>query len=141
MSRNWVFEVETEASQAGSCVIRLGIKDQQSGKVIPIASSKGSVEELQKEILVIKGELDLLLEDALQKINGLGEGASKADPEQIWKKMESFATDDEMVEYFNAFSESERERIAEYIFSNVGMFKGRGPVFSERYDASSHTME
>ena len=141
MSRDWVLEVEPDVSQGGGCVARLGLKDPQSGKVIQIASSRGPIEELRKEISILKGELDSLLEDASRKMDGLGKGTLEADPEQAWKKMQSFAADNEMIEYFNAFNESERARIAEYIFSNVSMFKGRGPVFSERYDAASHTLE
>jgi len=141
MSRNWVLEIEPAVSQQGAGVVRVGIKDPQTGKVIPLASSGGSVAELQKEISLMKTELDRLLEEASRKIDGLSKGASQTAPEQIWKHMESLGTEDEMVEYFNALGESERERIAEYVFSNVNMFKGRGPVFSERYDASSHILE
>ena len=144
MSRNWVLEVTAEASQQGADVFRLGIKDPQTGKVISVASSGGSLAELQKEISTMKAELDGLLEEASRKIDGQAKGSAgalKVAPEKIWKQMESLGTDDEMVDYFNALDESERERIAEYIFSNVNMFKGRGPVFSQRYDASSHILE
>jgi len=62
-------------------------------------------------------------------------------PEKVWKEMESLGSEEQMFEYFNAFSEAERQQIAEYIFSHANMFKGRGPVFSERYDTSSHMLE
>jgi hypothetical protein len=144
MSRNWVVDIEPETSQGGSFVIRLGIKDPRTGKVLPLASTGGSIAELQKEVSAMKAELDRLIEEASQKIASLGKsgyGSSKAAPEQIWKEMESLATDDEMVRYFNDLGEMDRERVAEYVFSHVNMFKGRGPVFSERYDASSHILE
>lgn len=91
----------------------------------------------------MKAELDEVLESARQKIEALqsGGGSKAADPGKIWKEMEALSTDDEMFKYFNGFSPSDREIIAEYVLTRVNMFKGRGPVFSEHYDSSTHRLE
>lgn len=133
-----------EVEPGGSPVVKVGMRDPDTGKMAALVASGGSVEELEKEISSLKGELDRIFVEAKQKLgelsNGEGSGARMA-PEKIWKNMEACATEDEMIEYFNSLGESQREETAEYIFTNVNMFKGRGPIFSERYDTETHTVE
>jgi hypothetical protein len=144
MKREWVLELMPETPGARSLSLQVMVGDPQSRTKVRIISSCRNLAELQAEISVMKGELDGLVEEAREKIGSLqGESAEseRTDPAEVWRKMEALATDEEMLEYFNSFSETERRRIAEYIFSHANMFKGRGPVFSERYDASSHVLE
>lgn len=136
MLRNWVLEVKPKPDVL--CAVHVGA----AGEKGTIVASCRSVDELREEIARIKVELDAFLEDALQKLAGLeGGGSGVDDPERVWKEMEAMPTEREMFSLFNAFSAADRRVIAEYILTHVNMFKGRGPVFSEHYDAESHLLE
>lgn len=141
MSINWVLEVEADPLQPGSALVRLGVKDERTGTVVPLVSPGCSLETFQRELAAVKEALSGLEEEARGKIEALAGTGKAFDPDLAWKEMEACGTDDEMVLYFNALSQSQRVGLAEYVFSRVNMFKGRGPVFSERYDNESHRMD
>jgi hypothetical protein len=143
MAGNWMLEILPSAKEAGSARCRLQLKDTNTGQVVELTPQCGSLEELQNEISQIKSELDRFVEKARQEFKTLERGQAEDlfDPRVIWKKMEEFASEKQMIEYFNALSEAERERTAEYVFAHVNMFKGRGPVFSEHYDTFSRSLE
>ena len=145
MSRDWVLEVQPDPSSGPPAILlHLGIKDARSGKVTELLPPCRSIDELRSGIDEVKRELDNILAEAHRKFELVKKGVSGGEgpvPEKVWKEMESLGSEEQMFEYFNSFSEAERQQIAEYIFSHANMFKGRGPVFSERYDTSSHMLE
>jgi hypothetical protein len=144
MSRDWVLDVQPDPSDLPSIVLNLGMKDSLSGKVTELLPPCRTIDELRSGIDEVKGELDNLLSEAQRKFELVRKGVAGCEgpvPEKIWKEMESMGSQEQMFEYFNSFSEAERQQIAEYIFSHANMFKGRGPVFSEHYDTSSYTLE
>ena len=144
MARDWVLELKPGAQLGHAASVSLWVKASPGCKMAEIINPCPSIDEFRKEISAIKLELDQLLERAQREIVALdrpGGGESKADPAAVWAQMESFSSEEEMFAYFNSFSDAERELIAEYILSHVNMFKGRGPVFSEHYNASSHILE
>jgi hypothetical protein len=140
------FQLEVGQAAGGDNAVSLGlkVKDPGTGQVAEIIPRCKSLDEFRTEIARIKLELDKSLDRAQREMKALsagGAGMGSIDPREAWKKMESLPSDAEMFEYFNAFSETDRDLIAEYILSHVNMFKGRGPVFSEHYDASSRILE
>jgi hypothetical protein len=141
MPREWILEVQTGLDAV--CTTRLKVRGGQSKEGEDVVVSCRSLEEFRQEIARMKAELDEVLEGAQQKVEALrdGGGSKAGDPAKIWKEMELLATDDEMFKYFNGFSFSDREIVAEYVLTHVNMFKGRGPVFSEHYDSSTHYLD
>jgi hypothetical protein len=131
MPREWV--LETGADGSG---VRLGLRNPQTREVAELVPPCGSMEELRKGVASVKAELDALLDQAPEKFETLRQGGSGApSPEEVWKRMESCASEQEMFDYFNSLGPAAREGTSDYIFSHVNMFKGRGPVFSEHYDS------
>ena len=144
MSREWVIEVNAEPSDPREIVFHLGVRETVTGKMILVTPTCRSMEDLSREVKAMKAELDKVLEEAQGKLEAdrsQGAGADELVPDKVWKEMELTASKEEMFDYFNSYGEAERQRIAEYIFSHANMFKGRGPVFSEHYDHSSHMLE
>jgi hypothetical protein len=142
MPRDW--ELEVQKGLDDICTMRLKVRGQQDGEGSAVVVSCRSIDDFRQEIGRMKAELDDVLASAEQKLEAVRKdsgGSTAGDPAQIWKDMESMGSDTEMFTYFNGFSASDREIIAEYILTNVNMFKGRGPVFSEHYDALSHVLE
>lgn len=142
MPRDWKLEVQAGLDDV--CTVRLKVQGNQVGEGLDVVASGRSLDDFRQEIGRMKTELDEILVSAQNKIEGLQKegGASKAgEPAKIWKEMESMGSEGDMFAHFNGFSASDRKIIAEYILTNVSMFKGRGPVFSEHYDSSSHRLE
>jgi hypothetical protein len=144
MSRDWVLEMKADGSNPSITVLELGLKDARSGGVFSFVPPCRSLEEFQNEINRAKVELDGMLADAQQRLESGLEGSVSGQgvvPEEAWKKMESMPSEEEMFGYFNSLSMSDREIVADYIFSHANMFKGRGPIFSQHYDSSSHLLD
>lgn len=143
MGTQWILEVEADANNKNSCLIRLGVKGAQTNELVDLIAPCRSSEEFQKEIERLLNELSQLPQEVQKKMESLnlkGATEEKMAPEKAWKEMEAFATEAEMVQFFNSFTEGQRQLIADYIFSHVNMFKGRGMVFSEHYDSASHLL-
>lgn len=141
MKRDWDLEVGS-GSVDGGRTVRLMLRGKPEGGRMEVIAS-GSLEAFKLEIARLKGELDSVLERAEQQAR-LGTGGAEPqaiDPAQAWKHMEAFADEREMFNYFNALGMPDRERVADYVLTQVSMFKGRGPVFSEHYDASTHLLD
>ncbi|MGA7876403.1 MAG: hypothetical protein WCA08_12135, partial [Desulfoferrobacter sp.] len=122
----------------------LGVQEAKSDKSIDLIGPCETLEDFQKELAHLIHELNQLSAEARQKIESFDQqrGAGKSvDAAQIWKELEACGTDAEMFEVFNSYGQTQRQEIAEYVFTHVNMFRGRGPVFSEHYDSASHLLE
>ena len=136
-------EIEAASDKRDAFIIRLGVKDSESNDTVRLIAACSGIEQLRKEIEGIKDELDRLPEEARQRLSSLttGRKEQKTPPEAIWKTMEAFSSEAEMFGYYNALDEVQRSDVAEYVFTHVNMFKGKGPIFSEHYDSVSHLLE
>lgn len=145
MKRNWEIAISSEGGGSpSSYTLSLGIRDPEKSELFHLLISSSSLDDFEKEVFSVKGEMDQLLEQAKEKVGAFqkkGTGKSTIVPEEIWQKMETCASEEEMFRYFNSFSESDKEKIAEYIFTHVSMFKGRGVVFAQHYDTVSHSLD
>lgn len=147
MIRNWTLNVEQDPSQGDCCSIRLDLADTATGQVMSILSVAPSPEAFSAfsaQVSELKGELDRLMDKARKEIQAIEIRTGKRqafDSGSAWKALEALPTDQAMVESFNGLPETERRQVAEYVFSQVSMFKGRGPVFSELYDSGTHLLE
>ncbi len=137
MKREWVLDTMSRGVESGA--LRLRVKDARSGATVDLSPPCSSSEQFAEEVSRIKAELDGLVEDVRNRFAATAE--KDLDPRDVWRKMEALGSEGEMFEYFNAFHESARAKIAEYVLTKVNMFKGRGPIFSEHYDSSSHLLD
>ncbi|MDY0040616.1 MAG: hypothetical protein RBS57_09915 [Desulforhabdus sp.] len=145
MGVEWMFEVEADASEEHGYLIHLGLKGAETAGrltdlIVPCRSLQEFQEEIDKLLLKLK-DLPRQVGQRLESLYLKDEAESKIAPEELWKRMETFDTEAEMAQFFNSFAERQRQEIAEYIFTHVNMFKGRGPVFSEHYDSTTHLLE
>jgi hypothetical protein len=143
MAGNWELDIRA-GDAAAMCTVRVMVKGALEGGAVEVIPPCRSVDELKAEIVRMKGELDGLLERAQQKMRAIQSGnlsIGPTDPVLAWKKMDSLATEQEMFDYFNSLEAEDRERVADYVLTQVSMFKGRGPVFSEHYESSRHLLE
>ncbi len=145
MSRKWIVQIEPRMTSPSSYELSLGLTDPATGQPVKVSAGCGSLDEFQKEITSIKGELDELLKEAEEAVRkheqDSGKGGAARDPKSCWQEMEQLPSEQAMFDYFNALNATDRAVVAEYVLTHVNMFRGRGPIFAERYDSSSHRLE
>jgi len=141
MSTAWTFEVslnQSQGSQAGLCLDLVGT---DSGSAVRLLEALGSFEAFEQGVAKLKADLNKELDRCLQEASDLAAQADPGgqheeppvDPEAIWAIMEDLNEEDFGV-YFNGLDEQKRREVAEFVLTQVNMFKGKGPVFAARYD-------
>lgn len=144
MAGKWILRVEGEPAKPGAYSVHLGWEDANCGQIVELVAPCNSIDSFQHEINRLMGELQQLDVEARRQVESFDrarEAGPELNPAKVWQEMDGLATEAEMFELFNGLAELQRQQVAEYIFTNVNMFKGRGPVFSEHYDANSHLLE
>jgi hypothetical protein len=105
------------------------------------------IEQLERAINQLKGKLDAILREGtalFRRHQAERETSLKPvpkTPQEIWKAMERFGDLDEMREYFNLLPLEKRKEVANFIFSNVNIFKGAASVFSQHFNEESSLVE
>lgn len=144
MAGKWVLRVEGEPAKPDAYSVHLGWEGPKHGQFVELVAPCNSIDSFQREIDRLMGELRQLAVEARRQAESFDrarEAGAELNPAKVWQEMDGLATEAEMFEFFNGLDELQRQQVAEYIFTNVNMFKGRGPVFSEHYDATSHCLE
>ncbi len=148
MEPSFVWEVFKGSDQEGTLQARAGVRSGQGDEIVYLVSPCSSVEQFEGEINRLKGELDNLFVQVKTKWHSLAESHKQSleqdrleEPESIWKDMEAFDSNEEMISYFNGLDEEVRKKVAEYILSNVNMFQGKGPVFASHYNMFTYKLE
>lgn len=139
MKLDWILDINFENYQN----VRLGLKDSENN-IIYLTDLCSSLDQLEHEVQTIKTELDQLVSQAKEEYQKMREDIKRdeaEDPERIWENMESYSSDQEMFQYFNALDEELRKQVAEYVFSKVSMIRGKAPIFAEHYDVFSNLLE
>ncbi|HYR03321.1 MAG TPA: hypothetical protein VES58_08260 [Syntrophobacteria bacterium] len=139
---------EGKGGQGAPCV-RLVTRSYPSdarGFVLLARECQG-IEQLERAISQLKGRLDILLgegralfrkhqtemEVTLQSI--------PKTPQEIWRKMERAGSLDGMREHFNPLPLETRKEVADYIFTNVNIFKGAASLFSQHFNEEACLVE
>ena len=146
MLRKWLLKVRPEGEKKDGFTIHLSLSGTVPAASIDVVSVCCNLEQFRAELANLKEELDRLLLEAEAQIRDLTTGnatkdSPESDPEGVWKSMQACPSPEEMFDYFNTFDENARQQIADYILGHANMFKGRGPVFAEHYDLTSHRLE
>ena len=142
---HWSVSIEQAADNSGNNNIRLGLKDGQSGEVVWVTEEYASLEDWKQEVLRLKEELDSALEQGMRDWVNKKEVETEAqeaggNPEKIWEQMQEFEDEQELSSFFNQLGEEERKRTADYILTQVNMFKGNAPYFAQNYDSKSNKL-
>ncbi len=78
-------------------------------------------------------ELIKSLENTKKKIKE----QTKFEPQKVWELLKEAKDVEDMIPIFNNLEESHRRQLAEFILSQVNIFKGAGAIFVEHYDPNS----
>lgn len=147
MERNWLIVTEKAENRTESAehTIRLEIAEANGNMGTVIIGKCTSLDEFTRHIASIKDELDQLASEAEARWNELRFPAesevAQLGPDEIWSELEAAGSEQDMFDTFNSLNEVLRAGVAEYVFTHVSMFKGKGPLFAEHYNAESHALE
>ncbi len=111
-----------------------------------LTSPFAKYEEAQREISLIKKELDSVLKhikDTLneEKIDSNLALSNDMSAEQIWEVISSIKDEQKFIDIFNGLPEQKRKEIADFVFSKCNVFAGNASIFSLRYNTQSAFLE
>jgi hypothetical protein len=127
----------------GSARARIGIRQgDNTSFMIPLCATE---EELAAAMDEMQAHLSRLHDEAVQELRARkqqeAEASGSLDPISIWSTMKNMESREDMFNYFNSLEEPLRRDAAEYILTQVSMFKGLGPLFASHYNAQSAHLE
>lgn len=61
--------------------------------------------------------------------------------EEIWQALEECPSSEEMRELFNGLSESKRQEVADFVLTQLNIFKGAASIFSQHYNEAEYLLE
>lgn len=141
MSYRWVTEMDS-GGNAGAGGVSLVVQDSDNQTRITLIPACRDIEEFERALASLKNELEGQIAKAAQAFEAMeveDESLLKS-PEEVWERMKSCATEQEMFDVFNSLDQSLRQETAEHILTQVSMFSGRGPIFAAHYEQISQTL-
>ena len=141
MTYRWVTEMDSGAD-AGAGGVSLVVQDSDNQTRIALIPPCQGIEEFEKALASLKDELEGQIAKAAQAFEAmeLEEESLLKSPEEVWERMKSCATEQEMFDMFNSLDQPLRQETAEHILTQVSMFSGRGPIFAAHYEQISQTL-
>ncbi|GEM_PF-2915178 len=144
---DWIVEVRSPDDASGNNRIQLGLKNGQNEEIVWVTAECGSLADWKQKVQELQDGLLKALhrgEEYWQNQQELGSSTQaagqEASPEDVWEKMQEFEDEQQMSAYFNQLGHRIRKMTAEYILSQVSMFKGKAPYFAQNYDFDSNTL-
>ena len=148
-------------------VLHLDLVQEEKGELLPIrlrlmvrgypSDSRGYVsltppcetmEGFEKAVGNLKKNIDSILERARTtfqqyqtEIEGETGLADSHSSEEIWKTLEECSSIEKMRECFNSLSLKKRQEVADFVFTQLNIFKGAASIFSQHYNEMEYLLE
>ena len=141
MTYRWVTEMDSGDS-AGPGGVSLAVQGVDTQTRIVLIPACQGIEEFEQALASLKEELEGQIAQAARVFEAMEveEESLLKSPEEVWERMKSCATEQEMFDVFNSLDQSLRQETAEHILTQVSMFSGRGPVFAAHFEQTSQTL-
>lgn len=145
MQDQWSLEIKaTDQGGAEPVEFRLIWENPKTGQPHVVVSADAGIEAFEDGLSRLRHRLAAIGEEARQRWEQAAAGSNgpeSAQPEDLWQQLMGTDSDQGMFELFNAFGEETRMAVAEYVFTHVSMFSGKGAVFAQHYNAATHVLE
>ena len=148
-------------------VLHLDLIQQEEGALAPIrvrlvvraypSDSRGYVsltpycetmEGFEKALAHLKKSMDSILENAKttfqkyqDKVNDQTAVNGFHSSEEIWQTLEECSSIEEMRVRFNELSLRKRQEVADFVLTQLNIFKGAASIFSQHYDEVEYLLE
>jgi len=107
-----------------------------------------TIEEFEKALAHLKKSMDSLLESAKTtfqrhqaKVKDEKAITDFHTSEEIWQALEQCSSIEEMRVRFNELSPRKRQELADFVFTQLNIFKGAASIFSQHYNEEEYLLE
>jgi hypothetical protein len=144
-----ILDVVQEGRGGGAPRVRLVTRSYPSDArgLVLLAPECEGIEQLERVIGHLKGKLDIVLVQGralFRKHQAEREATVQPSPktsQEIWKAMERAGGLDGMRQHFNQLPLEKRKEVADFIFTNVNIFKGAASLFSQHFNEEACLVE
>jgi hypothetical protein len=135
--------IEQEEGELGPVRLKLVVKGYPSDSrgYVSLTPDCETIEEFDKAVGNLKKSMENILERAkttLQEYQTQVEGetgvADSHNSEEIWQTLEECSSIEEMRAYFNGLSLKKRQEVADFVFTQLNIFKGAASIFSQHFN-------
>jgi len=140
--------VEKEGREAGVVRARLVVRAYPSDSrgYVSLTPDCETIEDFEKALLHLKTSMDSILQTAqstLQKHQTKDETAVSDfhTAEEIWQALEECSSMEEMRVRFNELSLRKRQEVADFVLTQLNIFKGAASLFSQHYNELEYLLE
>ena len=107
-----------------------------------------TMEEFEKALTQLKKSMDSIRESAkttfqryLAEVKDEKAATDIHSPEEIWQTLEACSSIEEMRVRFNELSVRKRQEVADYVLTQLNIFKGAASIFSQHYNELEYLLE
>jgi hypothetical protein len=142
--------IQEEKGELSPLRLRLMVRGYPSDSrgYVSLTPDCETMEGFEKAVGNLKKSMDSILErarTAFQQYQTEIEGetglADFHSSEEIWKTLEECSSIEEMRECFNALSLTKRQEVADFVFTQLNIFKGAASIFSQHYNEMEYLLE
>ncbi len=130
--------------------MRLAVRAYPSDEkgFITLTSDCETLEEFEQAVRELKESMDRLMQRARETFqqyqNAEGEVAramGSQSAKEIWQSLEECDAIEEMREIFNGLGLQQRQEVADFVLTQLNIFKGAASIFSQNYNEGECLLE
>ena len=130
--------------------MRLAVRAYPSDEkgFISLTSDCETLEEFEQAVRELKEGMDTLMQRAretFQQYQNEERGGARAMGSQsameIWQFLEECDSVEEMREIFNGLGLQKRQEVADFVLTQLNIFKGAASIFSQHYNEAEYLLE
>ena len=141
---------EGEKGEAAPPRLRLAVRGYPSDAkgFVSLTPDCDTIEGLEQAVAELKKSMESLLRRAREKfrqhrVQAEGETAvtNFHSTEEIWRTLEECASFEEMRETFNTLGRQKRQEVADFVLTQLNIFKGAASTFSQNYNEEQYLLD
>jgi hypothetical protein len=141
---------EGDKGEAAPPRVRLVVRGYPSDAkgFVSLTPECDTIEGLEQAMAELKKNMESLLRRAREKFqmhlvqaDGETAVANFDSTEEIWRTLEQCASIEEMRESFNSLGRQKRQEVADFVLTQLNIFKGAASTFSQHYNEAEHCLE
>ena len=140
----------TEEGETTVPRMRLAVRAYPSDEkgFISLTSDCETLEEFEQAVRELKEGMEALMQRARETFQQYqtaeGEGARAMGSQsamEIWQFLEECDSVEEMREIFNGLGLQKRQEVADFVLTQLNIFKGAASIFSQHYNEAEYLLE
>lgn len=141
---------KADEGETGPPSVRLATRSYSSDErgLISLTRTCDTLEQFEQAVQELKESMDILVEQARETFEQYQSQVETStmvmaseSPQEVWKVMEACASIQEMREIFNNLGLQKRQELADYVLTQLNIFKGAASIFSQHYNEEEYVLE